>query len=156
VTDVQASDQEGRAAGPAAAEEVYRLDQQIGFLLRQANQRHRAIFAALMIGDLTPRQWAALAKLDETGPCSQNLLGRRTAMDAATIKGVVDRLAVRDLIDTGLDKDDSRRRTVFLTDAGTTLVQRATALAHRITQETLMPLSPAEQATLAELLTKIT
>jgi len=30
--------------------------------------------------------------LTETGPCSQNLLGRLTAMDVATIKGVIDRL----------------------------------------------------------------
>ena len=48
-----------------------------------------------MIEDLTPTQWAALAKLRELGDCSQNHLGRLTAMDAATIKEVVDRLTVR-------------------------------------------------------------
>jgi hypothetical protein len=71
-------------------EEPYVLDEQVGFALRQAQQRHTTIFAAKMIEDLTPTQWAALAKLRELGDCSQNHLGRLTAMDAATIKGVVD------------------------------------------------------------------
>ena len=53
------------------------------------------IFAAEMIEGLTPTQWAALAKLREVGDCSQNHLGRLTAMDAATIKGVIDRLTGR-------------------------------------------------------------
>ena len=68
------------------------LDDQVGFVLRQAQQRHTTIFAAEMIEGLTPTQWAALAKLREVGACSQNHLGRLTAMDAATIKGVIDRL----------------------------------------------------------------
>ena len=71
------------------------LDDQVGFLLRQAQQRHTTIFAAGMIESLTPTQWAALAKLREVGDCSQYRLGRLTAMDAATIKGVVDRLTAR-------------------------------------------------------------
>jgi len=54
---------------------AYALDQQVGFLLRQAQQRHTAIFARLMPDDVTPTQWATLAKLHEIGGCSQNLLG---------------------------------------------------------------------------------
>ena len=61
-------------------------------MLRLAQQRHTTIFASLMIEELTPTQWAAIAKLKEIGPSSQNLLGRLTAMDGATIKGVIDRL----------------------------------------------------------------
>ena len=72
-------------------EEVYRLDDQIGFLLRRANQRHLSLFAEV-IPELTTTQLAALAKLHEQGAMSQNQLGRATAMDAATIKGVVGRL----------------------------------------------------------------
>jgi len=57
----------------------YILDEQIGFILRQVWQRHAAIFAEQIGANLTPTQWAALAKLTETGPCSQNQLGRLTA-----------------------------------------------------------------------------
>ena len=52
-------------------EEPYVLDEQVGFVLRQAQQRHTTIFAAEMIEDLTPTRWAALAKLRELGDCSQ-------------------------------------------------------------------------------------
>jgi DNA-binding MarR family transcriptional regulator len=51
------------------------LDEQIGFILRQVWQRHATIFAREIGINLTPTQWAALAKLTETGPCSQNQLG---------------------------------------------------------------------------------
>lgn len=48
----------------------YKLDDQIGFKLRVANQKHLEIFAHEM-PDLTPRQFAVLAKLTEVGPLSQ-------------------------------------------------------------------------------------
>ena len=82
---------------------AYVLEEQIGFILRQVWQRHAAIFAREIGINLTPTQWAALAKLTETGPCSQNQLGRLTAMDVATIKGVIDRLTARGLTETSAD-----------------------------------------------------
>ena len=54
----------------------YVLDEQVGFLLRVAMQRHTSIFTSRMIDGLTQTQFAALAKLYEVGPCSQNHLGR--------------------------------------------------------------------------------
>ena len=95
----------------------YRLDEQVGFLLRQASQRHATLFAA-RLGDITPTQWAALSKLHEVGPTSQNLLGRLTAMDAATIKGVADRLMKRGFVRSEADDADARRRLLALTAAG--------------------------------------
>src|SRR3954468_10591929 len=62
----------------------YRLDEQMGFLLRVAMQRHTAIFMANMVEDLTQPQFAALAKLLEIGPSTQNHLGRRICLDPAT------------------------------------------------------------------------
>lgn len=133
----------------------YVLDQQIGFVLRQAQQRHTAIFARMMVDDVTATQWATLAKLHEIGACSQNLLGRHVAMDAATIKGVVDRLLGRGLIVVNADPADSRRLTIDLSDAGRALVQRALPIAAAITEETVAPLNPAERETLLALLSRI-
>lgn len=133
----------------------YRLDDQVGFLLRRATQRHVAIFAERLGVGLTPTQWAALAKLYEEGPSSQNLLGRNTAMDAATVKGVVDRLASRQLIETSGDPADARRRVVALTVAGRRLVEAALATALAISIETLAPLTPAERTELCRLLRKL-
>src|SRR6266545_3743773 len=84
----------------------YVLDEQIGFLLRVAMQRHTAIFMSRMIADLTQTQFAALAKLFAVGPCSQNQLGRLIYLDAATTKGVVDRLKARHLVTVCPDPHD--------------------------------------------------
>ena len=78
-----------------ASEGRYVLDDQAGFLMRVAMQRHTSIFTSRMVEGLTQTQFAALAKLYEVGPCSQNYLGRLIYLDAATIKGVVDRLDLR-------------------------------------------------------------
>src|SRR4029453_12934721 len=98
--------------------DAYVLDSQVGFILRQVRQRHAVIFDELIGEGVTPTQWAALAKLQEIGPTSQNLLGRLTSMDAATIKGVVLRLGKRHLVETGPDPGDARRLTGRLAGGG--------------------------------------
>src|SRR5260221_11611195 len=112
-----------RNAKPARP--AYILEEQIGFILRQVWQRHATIFAREIGINLTPTQWAALAKLSETGPCSQNQLGRLTAMDVATIKGVIDRLTARGLTESSADPEDGRRLLVSLTRAGQQLAEKA-------------------------------
>jgi DNA-binding MarR family transcriptional regulator len=123
----------------------YRLEEQVGLILRRASQRHVAIFARHIDKEITPTRWAALAKLYEGGPTSQNLLGRRTAMDGATIKGVVDRLMKLHLIETRADPGDGRRRVVALTEKGRQAVEKSLAHANAITRKTLAPLSADEQ-----------
>ena len=136
-------------------EEPYVLDEQVGFVLRQAQQRHTTIFATEMIEDLTPTQWAALAKLREVGDCSQNHLGRLTAMDAATIKGVIDRLTARGFTTIRPDPHDGRRILVALTPTGLDLYDRAAPIAALITNETLRPLDADERSTLVALLRRL-
>ena len=134
---------------------AYILDEHVGFILRQVSQRHATIFAREIGINLTPTQWAALSKLAETGPCSQNLLGRQTAMDVATIKGVIDRLTARGLTETGPDPDDGRRLMVSLTRAGQQIAEKAAPNAFAITKETLAPLDAKERETLVALLSKL-
>jgi DNA-binding MarR family transcriptional regulator len=133
----------------------YVLDDQIGFILRQVWQRHANIFARDIGTNLTPTQWAALSKLAEAGPCSQNQLGRLTAMDVATIKGVIDRLTARGLTETSSDPNDGRRLLVSLTRAGQQLADKTAANALAITKETLSPLDAKERETLLALLDKL-
>jgi DNA-binding MarR family transcriptional regulator len=133
----------------------YILDEQIGFILRQVWQRHTTIFARDIGINLTPTQWAAVAKLAETGPCSQNQLGRLTAMDVATIKGVIDRLSARGLTETSPDPEDGRRLLVSLTRAGQQLVEKAAPSALAISKETLAPLDIKERETLLALLNRL-
>jgi DNA-binding MarR family transcriptional regulator len=133
----------------------YVLDEQVGFLLRQVNQRHTTIFAEWIGEDLTPRQWAVLSKLREVGATSQNLLGRLVTMDAATVKGVVDRLRRRGLLDSVPDPTDGRRVFIDLTRGGEVLVDRTIEAATRVTEKTLAPLNDDERATLMRLLERL-
>ena len=133
----------------------YRLDEQIGYILRRVTQRHLAIFAAA-IPEVTTTQFAVLARLAEIGPVSQNHLGRATAMDAATIKGVVDRLAKLGLVTTTADPADRRRLTVSLTAAGTELFDVRATTALQISLDTVAPLTPDEARTLKALLLRLT
>jgi MarR family transcriptional regulator, lower aerobic nicotinate degradation pathway regulator len=140
---------------PKPQKASYILDEQIGFLLRQVWQRHATIFAREIGVDLTSPQWAALSKLAETGACSQNQLGRLTAMDVATIKGVIDRLTARGLTETSADPEDGRRLLVSLTRAGQQTVDKAAPNALAITKETLAPLDGKEREMLIALLSKL-
>lgn len=135
-------------------DDSYRLEEQVGFALRRANQRHIAIFAR-HIGELTPPQFAALARLAEVGATSQNQLGAMIAMDAATIKGVIDRLKARGLVALARHDGDRRRLVVSLTEEGRAAVERLLPLAAAITAETIAPLSPREIKTLMRLLARI-
>ncbi|WP_132551815.1 MarR family transcriptional regulator [Rhizobium azibense] len=133
----------------------YVLHEQIGFFLRQANQRHVAIFASIINDKLTTTQWAALTKLKEIQPCSQNRLGRETAMDAATIKGVVDRLVKRGFVSTLPDSNDARRLVLSLTGDGLEAISHNVVAALTVSEKTLSPLTAGERLMLLELLRKI-
>ncbi len=136
-------------------EQDYQLTEQVGFILRRATQRHLAIFAA-HIPDLTPTQFATIAKLCELGPLSQNELGRQTAIDGATIKGVVDRLKKRELVDTFRNNDDQRRLFVKISPDGRALFEDKIVAAKTISEQTLKVLNEEERKALLMLLSKIT
>jgi DNA-binding MarR family transcriptional regulator len=132
----------------------YALDDQIGYILRRVTQRHLAIFADA-IPEVTTTQFAVLARLSQLGPLSQNRLGRETSMDAATIKGVVDRLTKLGLTVTHPDPEDRRRLTVSLTEAGARLFASRLQTGLEVSARTLEPLDPDERATFLALLSRL-
>jgi len=134
----------------------YVLERQAGHLLRRAHQRHSAIFQE-RIGDaqLTPLQFAALIKLCDLGEVSQNQLGRLIAMDAATMQGVIKRLAARGLIRRRPDPNDRRRLILSLAPEGHALADRVVPAASEITRLTLAPLNDDEQQVFLALLERL-
>ena len=144
-----------RAQGRKNRVDNYVLEEQVGFILRQVSQRHTTIFFDEINDNLTPTQFSALVKLDEVGECSQNLLGRHTAMDAATIKGVTDRLKKRGLVDTVPDLEDKRRLLLTLTKQGKAVARSAAARGAEVTERTLAPLTVTQRNTLLKLLKKL-
>ncbi|MEE2955134.1 MAG: MarR family winged helix-turn-helix transcriptional regulator [Pseudomonadota bacterium] len=134
----------------------YILERQAGHLLRRARQRHSTIFQE-NIGDpqLTPLQFAALVKLRDLDEVSQNHLGRLTAMDAATMQGVIKRLGLRGLIVRRPDPKDGRRLIISLSNEGKKTISKLVEFAKNVTNETLAPLSFSERNTFLFLLSKV-
>lgn len=141
-------------ANPLASNAVYALEDQIGFKLRLANQRHLEIFNRRM-PDITPTQFAVLAKLRNEVKISQNQLGRMVGMDAATTKGVVDRLRKKGFVQSTPSETDMRRLEISLTDAGHEFAAQAVATAHEVSAETVGNLTPREVERLLSLLDKL-
>ncbi|MFU8865986.1 MAG: MarR family winged helix-turn-helix transcriptional regulator [Rhodobacterales bacterium] len=132
----------------------YRLEDQIGFKLRLANQKHLEVFARMM-PDVTPTQFAVLAKLLAEGAISQNQLGRLVGMDAATTKGVVERLRAKGFVLRTKSTSDMRRLDISLTPEGRAFAQQAVETATGISAATAGNLTHRELARLLELLDKL-
>lgn len=136
------------------APDEYVLEDQIGFKLRLANQRHLEIFATNAL-EVTPTQFAVLVKLKQSGVLSQNHLGRMVAMDAATTKGVIDRLRKKGLVATLSSRSDLRRLDVSLTPEGAALVAAMIPIARKISARTTANLTPRQTAQLMALLDRL-
>lgn len=135
---------------------AYRLEEQIGYLIRRAHQRASAIFDAVMADfDVTPVQFAALAKLHDGGPTSQNLLGRMIGIDPATMFGVAGRLTKRGFVRATPDPADARLVRLDLTPDGRAAVEAMKALGPEVTARTLDPLTAEEAEDLRRLLARI-
>ncbi|WP_102106819.1 MarR family winged helix-turn-helix transcriptional regulator [Oceaniglobus roseus] len=140
---------------PTGKECTYVLDDQVGYILRQVSQRHAVIFQAASPDGLTPTQFSTLVRLHQTGPCSQNELGRATAMDVATIKGVIDRLKAKGFVKLTSYPGDRRRTLISLTPQSEAMIPALHAAGHRITDETLEPLTEEERVSFLALLRKL-
>jgi DNA-binding MarR family transcriptional regulator len=144
------------SVGNAAAVKSYVLEDQIGFILRRVHQRATEIFNAVMEGfDITPTQFAALAKLHDVGETSQNQLGRLIAMDPATMFGVASRLAKLGLVRQSVDPSDARRVILKLTDKGRVAVEGMKSRGVEVSRRTVESLTSDEAETLCRLLNKI-
>jgi DNA-binding MarR family transcriptional regulator len=135
---------------------AYRLEDQVGFLLRRAYQRASSnLIDRIGPHDLTAPQFATLARLYERGPLSQNLLGRLVAMEPANIRDVVQRLKRRRLVTTRRDTGDGRLILVALTASGLSLVEQLLPIEIECTAKTLAGFSANEKKILYDLLGRL-
>lgn len=133
----------------------FRLEASLGFALRRASQHHAQMMQDLLPPGLTAPQFAVLVKLYELGSCSQNQLGRHVLMDAATVKGVVDRLRRRELVLALPDPTDRRRMLLSLSEAGSSLAGELVLAIESAEEDMLGQLRAGEQKQLAILLAKM-
>ncbi len=89
----------------------------IVFLLAKAHQRAQADFKArLQAHGLTPVQCLFLEALWEEEGLPVGEIGRRLALDTATLAGVLDRMVAAGWVSRQQDPEDGRVGRVFLTD----------------------------------------
>lgn len=136
--------------------DVYDFHDQIGHLLRRAYQHHVAIFQeAIPDSQLTAAQFVALSAVKERKGCSLNDIVKTTAIDQATIRGVVERLKARKLVEISPDPTDGRKLVVSATSRGKELINQTVPFAKEVTERTYGTLNPGERVALQYLLRKM-
>jgi len=136
--------------------QAYDVTGQVGHLLRRAYQRHMALFLQeIPDSQLTAAQFVALCAVRDMGEASLNDIVKRTAIDQATIRGVIDRLSARNLVASADHKKDARKRVVSLTADGARLVEATIPFAKRVTERTFGEFNPGEREALLFLLKKM-
>ena len=141
---------------PREDEDVFQLDNAIGHLLRRAYQRTSSVLIS-QIGqyDITPVQFATLARLNEYGSLSQNHLGRLVDIEPGNFHGVINRLLKRDLLVKQKDINDQRKVILSLSKTGKELIKSLKPMSEQATATTLAPLTENQRAQLYKLLDKI-
>jgi DNA-binding MarR family transcriptional regulator len=137
-------------------EPAYVFSDQVGHLLRRAYQRHMALFQQIIPdSQLTAAQFVTLCAVRDKGACSLSDIVKITAIDQATIRGVIDRLKTRGLLSVDHDPSDRRKVVVSLTTDGAALVHEMEPFADQITELTFGDLNPAERVAILYLLRKM-
>jgi DNA-binding MarR family transcriptional regulator len=133
----------------------YQFTNHIGHLLRRAYQRHVAIFRETVPDDqLTAAQFVVLCSVRE-GECEVPQIVQATAIDEASVRGIVERLKWRELLVTAHAPGDARRMRVSLTPAGRSVVEHTVPIAEQISELTFGDMNEADRATLIRLLRRI-
>lgn len=153
------SETKSAAGKPATASSVlgtYDFSDQVGHLLRRAYQRHTALFQQIIPDtQLTAAQFVVLCAVEASGACSLSYIVKQTAIDQATVRGIIDRLKSRQLLAVRHDERDRRKVLVSLTPAGNRLVESTVPFAFEITEKTFTGFNPAERTALLYLLNKM-
>lgn len=130
-----------------------------GHLIRRYHQASVAIFHARVaeLGyDLTPVQYAALAKIEAQPGIDQVTLAGLIAYDRTTIGGVVDRLVQKKYLFREVSATDRRARVLKLTELGVTTLHRLAPVVEEAQLQMLSGLDEREQAEFVRLLQKAT
>jgi DNA-binding MarR family transcriptional regulator len=130
-----------------------------GHLIRRYHQASVAIFHAEVakLGyDLTPVQYAALAKIEAYPGIDQVTLAGLIAYDRTTMGGVVDRLVQKGLLAREVSPTDRRARVLKLTDQGSAILPILVPGVEKAQELILSGLDNKEKALFTELLQKAT
>jgi DNA-binding MarR family transcriptional regulator len=126
-----------------------------GHLIRIAQQRHQALWTAIVGGELTSVQFAILVLLRDQPELDQRTLAARAFVDTSTLADVCRRLEQRGLLRRARDADDGRRYVLRVTPEGDDVLRHVIPDVRRVGEALLDGLGEAERASLLTLLRKL-
>ena len=128
----------------------------VGFLVSDVARLLRRNFnrRAQELG-LSQAQWRALAYLSLEEGVNQVTLADRLEIQPITLVRLIDHLQEAGLVARRPDPDDRRAQRLYLTPAAEPVLERMWALAAESRAEVLASFTPAEQATLIDLLKRM-
>lgn len=127
-----------------------------GHLIRRLQQIAVSIFLdETADANITTVQFVALSAIQACPGLDQMELSRAVAFDRSTVQDVIIRLEKRGLIRREADREDRRRRILFITDAGERALAEIAPANRRAQARILAPLTPAERRQFMALLTRL-
>ena len=128
----------------------------IVFLLAKAHQRAQGVLKGyLQTFGLTPMQCLFMESLWEEDGLSVGDIGRRIALDTATLAGVLDRMVTAGWARRETDPDDGRVARVYLTEKAQAVTSDLAATIERTNNELLKNFSLEEKLLFKRLLRDI-
>lgn len=146
----------GRAPRSRRNDATDNWDQRLGFLMHDVSRLRRKVFDEQMKPEgVTRSQWWVMAHLSRHDGMSQSELADRLDIGRAALGGLVDRLETLGLVRRGADARDRRAKLVFLTAAGSDMIERMRAKSDHMSEAILQGLDKAQRHELADMLALI-
>jgi DNA-binding MarR family transcriptional regulator len=142
----------GHAEKPAFA----RLPTLPSWLLSQAALHSQRLVAdGFAAAGARGYHYRLLSTLDEIGPSSQAVLGRRSGIHLSDVVAALNELERDGFVSRSPDAADRRRNVVAITDAGRARLAELEEHVTAVQEELLAPLAADERAQLVALLTRL-
>ncbi len=133
--------------------EIISYRDHIVFLIAKAHQRAQGILKGnLLPFGLTPMQCLFLEALMEEDGLSVGEIGRRIALDTATLAGILDRMVTAGWVRRETDSQDARVARVYLTEKAAAAIPELSASIERTNDELMRNFSLEEKLLLKRFL----
>lgn len=130
-------------------------DQLVFLLAKHGQIMNLRLRQALDVSGLSPRHGAALMRLTQAGPTSQQGLIEALAVDASALVAILNDLERDGLVERRRDPADRRRHIVQITSSGTRAVRAVEQAIAEVERDAFADLDQAEVAQLQRLLGRI-
>lgn len=149
------SARQARPSGDPPLDPPERLRSLPSWLFAQLAARGNRLVGERLDDGASRSEFAVLAALAESGPCSQMEIVRRLAIDRADLSVLLDRLDDAGLTRRTPDPQDRRRKLVSITPAGRARLRALEPAIVAAQDDLLAPLDAAERAALLSALRRL-